>query len=230
MKFGVVIFPGSNCDRDTIHLFQNVYGHETVALWHKDPDLKNCDFIVIPGGFSYGDYLRCGAVARFSPVMDKVMDFAAKGGYVFGICNGFQVLCEAQLLPGVLLRNISQKFICKNVHIKATTNDSLLTNSIPLDKALKIPIAHAEGRYFADDATMQKLRQNDQILFQYCDEQGNVTPEANCNGSLDNIAGICNEGRNVFGMMPHPERASEGVLGNTDGRYLFDSIMKMVLA
>lgn len=230
MKFGVVIFPGSNCDRDTIHLFQDVYGFETVALWHKDPDLKGCDFIVIPGGFSYGDYLRCGAVARFSPVMDKVMDFAAKGGYVFGICNGFQVLCEAHMLPGVLLRNISQKFICRNVHIKAATNDSLLTNAIPLDKALKIPIAHAEGRYFADDATLQKLHQNDQVLFQYCDENGNVTPDANCNGSLDNIAGICNEGRNVFGMMPHPERASEGVLGNTDGRFLFDSIVKMVMA
>ena len=230
MKFGVVIFPGSNCDQDTIHVLETVYGLETVPLWHKEADLKGCDFIMIPGGFSYGDYLRSGAVARFSPVMEKVIEFAAKGGYVMGICNGFQVLCEAHLLPGVLMRNMSQKFICKNVFIKAATNDSLITAEIPLEKALKIPIAHAEGRYYADEKVIKSLKDNNQILFRYCDENGNITPEANPNGSVENIAGICNEGRNVFGMMPHPERASEDILGNSDGKFLFDSILKAVTA
>jgi phosphoribosylformylglycinamidine synthase len=228
MKFGVVIFPGSNCDQDTLHVLQTVYGFETVALWHKEPDLKGCDFIVLPGGFSYGDYLRSGAVARFSPVMEKVIEFANNGGYVMGICNGFQILCEAHLLPGVLMRNKGQKFISKNIYIKAQTNNSLVTQNIPLDRALKIPIAHAEGQYYADGETISKLKANDQVLFRYCDAEGNVTVESNPNGSLDNIAGICNEGRNVFGMMPHPERASESALGNTDGRFLFDSILNAV--
>lgn len=228
MKFGVVIFPGSNCDQDTIHVFQNVYGFETVALWHKEPDLKGCDFIVLPGGFSYGDYLRSGAVARFSPVMEKVIEFANNGGHVLGICNGFQILCEAHLLPGVLMRNKGQKFICKNIFIKAQTNNSLITQDIPLDRALQIPIAHAEGQYYADPKTISNLIANDQVLFRYCDENGQITEGANPNGSVDNIAGICNAGRNVFGMMPHPERASETALGNTDGRFLFDSILQAV--
>jgi phosphoribosylformylglycinamidine synthase len=226
MKVGVVIFPGSNCDQDTIYVFSEVYKLETVPLWHKDPDLKNCDLVVIPGGFSFGDYLRSGAVARFSPVMEKVAEFAAAGGFVLGICNGFQVLCEAHLLPGALMRNISQKFICKNIHLKAVTNNSLITAEVPLDRALKIPIAHAEGRYYASDAVLNGLIENDQVLFRYCDAEGNITEEANPNGSMYNIAGICNEGRNVFGMMPHPERASERILGNTDGRFLFDSILQ----
>ncbi|MGZ5243571.1 MAG: phosphoribosylformylglycinamidine synthase subunit PurQ [Bacteroidia bacterium] len=228
MKFGVVIFPGSNCDQDAIHVLRNIYGMEVVELWHKDADLKGCDFIVIPGGFSYGDYLRSGAIARFSPVMEKVIEFSQKGGYVLGICNGFQVLTEAHMLPGALLHNLSRKFICKNVHIVAETNNSLLTSQIPEGNALKIPIAHGEGRYFADEETLAKLKANDQILFRYSDENGNVNDATNCNGSLENIAGICNEGRNVFGMMPHPERASDEALGNTDGKFIFDSIMSVV--
>ena len=229
MKFGVVIFPGSNCDQDAIYCLKDIYGFDTVSLWHKDPDLKGCDFIVIPGGFSYGDYLRSGAIARFSPVMDKVMEFADKGGYVMGICNGFQVLCEAHMLPGALLRNSNQKFICKNVHIRPETNESLITNGIPAGKALKIPIAHAEGRFFAGDDVLADLKLHDQILFRYCDAEGNASPEANPNGSIDNIAGISNKSKNVFGLMPHPERASDPALGNTDGKYLFDSILKTVL-
>jgi phosphoribosylformylglycinamidine synthase subunit PurQ / glutaminase len=230
MKFGVTIFPGSNCDQDTIYVLEKVYGFETVPLWHKDTDLKGCDMIFIPGGFSYGDYLRAGAVARFSPVMESIMEFADKGGFVMGICNGFQVLCEAHLLPGVLMRNKSQKFTCKNAWIRTETTDSLITREIPLHKALKIPIAHAEGQYFADDATLAQMKQNDQILFRYCNENGEVTEAANPNGAIDNIAGICNEKRNVFGMMPHPERASDEILGNTDGRYIFDSILKGIMA
>jgi phosphoribosylformylglycinamidine synthase len=228
MKIGVVIFPGSNCDQDTIHVFRNVYGFDTVALWHKEPDLKGCDFIVLPGGFSYGDYLRSGAVARFSPVMEKVIEFTDNGGYVLGICNGFQILCEAHLLPGVLMRNKGQKFICKNIFIKAQTNNSLITKEIPLNRSLQIPIAHAEGQYYADPKTISALIANDQILFRYCNENGQITEDANPNGSVDNIAGICNGSRNVFGMMPHPERASEVALGNTDGRFLFDSILHAV--
>jgi phosphoribosylformylglycinamidine synthase subunit PurQ / glutaminase len=225
MKCGIIVFPGSNCDQDAFYVMNNIYGVETVYLWHKDPDLKNCDFIILPGGFSYGDYLRTGAVARFSPVMEQVIRFANDGGYVFGICNGFQVLCEAHLLPGVLLRNESQKFICKNIYIKPQTTHSLLTSEIPSDKTLKIPIAHADGCYFADDATLKNLQDNNQVIFRYCNENGEITKESNPNGSLDNIAGICNAGRNVFGMMPHPERASDDALGNHDGRYLFDSVM-----
>ena len=229
MKFGVIVFPGSNCDHDTINVLRNVYGYETVELWHKDTDLQGCDFIFVPGGFAYGDYLRCGAIARFSPIMESVIDFANKGGYVMGICNGFQVLCEAHLLPGVLLRNDSQKFICKNIYLKNETPDTLITRSIPDNAVLKVPIAHAEGRYYADDATISKLNENNQVIFRYCDENGNVTADANPNGALDNIAGICNKGRNVFGMMPHPERAADELLGNTDGRFIFDSILNKIL-
>jgi phosphoribosylformylglycinamidine synthase subunit PurQ / glutaminase len=216
MKFGVIVFPGSNCDDDTVGVIQSL-GHEAIKLWHKDTDLQGCDFIIVPGGFSYGDYLRSGAIARFSPIMDHVIEFAKNGGYLMGICNGFQVLVEAHLLPGVLLRNSSQKFISKNIYLKAATNNALLTQELDLNKAYKIPIAHAEGRYFADQATLTSLQANDQILFYYCDEAGNVNDAANPNGSLLNIAGICNEGRNVFGLMPHPERAADPDLNNTDG-------------
>ncbi|MEY4987572.1 MAG: Phosphoribosylformylglycinamidine synthase [Bacteroidota bacterium] len=216
MKFGVIVFPGSNCDDDTVGVIQSL-GHEAIKLWHKDTDLQGCDFIIVPGGFSYGDYLRSGAIARFSPIMDHVIEFAKNGGYLMGICNGFQVLVEAHLLPGVLLRNSSQKFISKNIYLKAATNNALLTQELDLNKAYKIPIAHAEGRYFVDQATLTSLQANDQILFYYCDEAGNVNDAANPNGSLLNIAGICNEGRNVFGLMPHPERAADPDLSNTDG-------------
>lgn len=229
MKFGVVLFPGSNCDDDMMHVLGNVMQTDVKKLWHKDKSLdgfSTSDCIILPGGFSYGDYLRCGAIARFSPIMQAVIDFANNGGYVFGICNGFQILCESGLLPGVLLRNSNQKFICKNVHLKTMTNKTALTASLKKNQALKIPIAHAEGRYFADEVTMKKLVENDQILFKYCDANGKINDAANPNGTTDNIAGICNEKRNVFGMMPHPERASESILSNVDGKLLFDSLLK----
>ncbi len=233
MKFGVVLFPGSNCDDDMMHVLGNVMGAEVVKLWHKDTSLKGFgkkDCIILPGGFSYGDYLRCGAVARFSPIMQAVIEFANKGGYVFGICNGFQILCESGLLPGVLLRNENQKFICKNVFLKTTTSKSRLTRALDKKKALKIPIAHAEGRFHADEATLDALEKNNQVLFKYCDENGKINAAANPNGTSRNIAGICNEQRNVFGMMPHPERASEKLLGNEDGRLLFASLIGEVMA
>ncbi|MCH2080930.1 phosphoribosylformylglycinamidine synthase I [Kordia sp.] len=228
MKFGVVVFPGSNCDDDMVHVLSEVMGQEVVKLWHKDEDISDFgkgDCIVLPGGFSYGDYLRAGAIAQFSPIMKSVVKFANEGGFVWGICNGFQILCETGLLPGVLLRNNNQKFICKNTHLKSPTNNAAIVAHINLDKALKIPIAHAEGRFHADEATIKQLQDNDQILFYYCDENGEITEEANPNGSTLNIAGICNAERNVFGMMPHPERASEDILGNTDGRILFESLL-----
>lgn len=228
MKFGVVLFPGSNCDDDMMHVLGNVMQAEVRKLWHKDQNLDDFnteDCIILPGGFSYGDYLRCGAVARFSPIMQAVVDFANRGGYVFGICNGFQILCESGLLPGVLLRNENQKFICKNTFLKTITNKSLLTADLGKKQALKIPIAHAEGRYFADEKTLDTLEKNNQILFKYCDENGKITKEANPNGTSRNIAGICNTKRNVFGMMPHPERASESILGNEDGKLLFASLL-----
>ncbi len=229
MKFGVVIFPGSNCDKDMIYVLRNLMELEVVELWHKDHDLQNCDFIILPGGFSYGDYLRSGAIARFSPIMENIIPFANKGGFVFGICNGFQILCEAGLLPGALLHNSNQKFICKNVNIKAQTYDSLVTNMVEHDQVLSIPIAHGEGSYYADAETLKKLNDNRQVLFRYCDKDGNITPESNPNGAIENIAGVCNEGRNVFGMMPHPERASDNELGNTDGRGILESMLGAVL-
>ena len=229
MKVGVVVFPGSNCDDDTVAIFQDVLGLETIKLWHKDTDLQGCDFIVLPGGFSYGDYLRSGAIARFSPIMDKVIEHANNGGYLMGICNGFQVLVEAGLLPGVLLRNDTQKFISKNIFLKPQTNNSLLTNGLDLQRAYKVPIAHAEGRYFANAETLQKLNDNDQILFRYCAENGEITDASNPNGSLENIAGICNVNRNVFGLMPHPERAAEEVLGNADGRLILEQLLAEVV-
>ncbi|HNW96947.1 MAG TPA: phosphoribosylformylglycinamidine synthase subunit PurQ [Bacteroidales bacterium] len=226
MKFGVVIFPGSNCDHDIIYVLKNIMKQEVVKLWHKDKDLQKCEFIVLPGGFSYGDYLRSGAIARFSPIMENVIQHANNGGYLMGICNGFQILCEAGLLPGTLQHNNNQKFICKNIFIKPQTKNTILTSELNPEEALKIPIAHGEGRYYIDEKELKKLNDNDQILFRYCDEKGKITPEANPNGSLENIAGICNLKRNVFGMMPHPERAADIELQNTDGRKVFESVLK----
>lgn len=228
MKFGVVVFPGSNCDDDMVHVLGNVMGQKVQKLWHKETSLPNFDkedCIILPGGFSYGDYMRAGAIASFSPIMKAVIEFANAGGYVFGICNGFQILCETQLLPGVLLRNASQKFICKNVLLKTETKNSAITSQLNKGQVVKIPIAHADGRYHTDEATLNKLKANDQILFSYCHADGTINEASNPNGSLQNIAGICNEKRNVFGMMPHPERASEQILGNTDGKVLFDSLI-----
>ena len=228
MKFGVVVFPGSNCDQDMIYVLESLLNQEVVSLWHKDTDLQACDFIILPGGFSYGDYLRSGAIARFSPIMEKVIEFANNGGYVMGICNGFQILCETGLLPGALLHNNNQKFICKNVNLSVQTNGALITNKMKVDQNILIPIAHGEGRYYADAATLSELNKNDQVMFKYCDSKGKVTDTSNPNGSLENIAGICNVGRNVFGMMPHPERASDIELSNTDGLQLFESILAEV--
>lgn len=228
MKFGVVVFPGSNCDRDTLYAFGEILGAPTVALWHKDTDLQGVDFVILPGGFSYGDYLRSGAIARFSPIMDAVIAHANKGGYVMGICNGFQVITEAKLVPGVLLHNESRKFICKNTFIKPATSNSLLTRGLEPNTALQIPIAHGEGNYYIGADGLKELQDNDQILFQYCDANGAITAEANPNGALHNIAGVTNRGRNVFGMMPHPERAADPILGNTDGLKILESILQTV--
>lgn len=228
MKFGVVIFPGSNCDRDLIHVLENVVQAEVKVLWHKDRSLDGLstgDCVMLPGGFSYGDYLRSGAIARFSPIMQSVIEFANNGGMVMGICNGFQILCEAGLLPGALVRNRTQKFACKNVFILPQTKKSRLTADLDLAQPLKIPIAHGEGSFFADPATLKKLNDNNQVLFRYCNEKGVIDDASNPNGALENIAGICNEKRNVFGMMPHPERASEQALNNTDGLLLFKSLV-----
>ncbi|MBN2670015.1 MAG: phosphoribosylformylglycinamidine synthase subunit PurQ [Bacteroidales bacterium] len=226
MKFGVLVFPGSNCDHDMVYVLRDKLGHEVIELWHKDTDLKGVDAIAIPGGFSYGDYLRSGALARFSPIMEKVTEFANYGGLVFGVCNGFQILCESGLLPGTLLHNDNQKFICKNVYIKPDNTDNPMTAYLDKDKAYKIPIAHGEGRYFADDESLKKMRMNGQILFRYTTETGEVNSHINPNGSIENIAGVCNENKNVFGMMPHPERAADNELGNEDGRLILESLIK----
>jgi phosphoribosylformylglycinamidine synthase len=227
MKVGIVVFPGSNCDEDAVFAFKDIFGCTVVKLWHKDHDLQNCDLIFLPGGFSYGDYLRSGAIARFSPIMQNVIEFANNGGLVWGVCNGFQILCESHLLPGVLLHNNNQLFICKNIHITPVTAESLITAHTQIGKAYKIPIAHGEGRFFCDEPTLAELKRNNQILFKYCNELGQITEESNPNGSLENIAGICNAGRNVFGMMPHPERAVDNDLYNTDGRALFEGILNL---
>ncbi len=228
MKFGVVVFPGSNCDEDMVYVLKTILKQDVVKLWHKNTDLENCDVVVLPGGFSYGDYLRSGAIARFSPIMESVIAFANKGGYVFGVCNGFQILCESGLLPGALLHNNERKFICKNVHLKVVNSDTLITNKINPDAVLKIPIAHGEGKYFAPESMLAELIENDQILFKYCDASGEVTDASNPNGALLNIAGITNKTKNVFGMMPHPERAADSELKNEDGRILFESILSLV--
>ena len=226
MKFGIVTFPGSNCDQDMHHVLRNVLNQDTVSLWHKDVDLQNCDVIVLPGGFSYGDYLRSGAIAKFSRIMNSIINFANKGGVVIGICNGFQILCESKLLPGALLHNNSHKFICKNTYLSVTSNSSRFTSKYSLNQVIKIPVAHGEGRYHADENTLNSLKENDQIIFQYCNSNGKIDVGSNINGSALNIAGICNINRNVFGMMPHPERASDSELSNTDGINFFLSAIE----
>tara|TARA_B110000503_G_scaffold142879_1_gene241430 strand:+ start:2056 stop:2760 length:705 start_codon:yes stop_codon:yes gene_type:complete len=225
MKFGVVTFPGSNCDADIVYVLESILNQKVERLWHKDADLKGADFIILPGGFSYGDYLRSGAIAKLSPIMSEVIKHANNGGYVMGICNGFQILTEAGLLDGALLHNDNQKFICKNIFLKAASMNTSITKDLDMSKAYKIPIAHGEGRYYASYETIEKLEDNDQILFKYSNEQGEVVNDANPNGSVNNIAGICNEGRNVFGMMPHPERASDKELANEDGKAMFLSLL-----
>lgn len=224
MKFGIIVFPGSNCDHDAYHVISKQVGQPVDFVWHRDTDLKSYDALIIPGGFSYGDYLRAGALARFSPVMESVKKFAAEGKFVLGICNGFQILCEAGLLPGALIRNRDLHFICEHVFVRVETIDTPYTNEMKQHSVLRIPIAHAEGNYVCDDQTLEELQQEQRIVFRYCDAQGNITDAANPNGSRDNIAGICNRTRNVLGLMPHPERACEDLLGSTDGRDVFRSL------
>ena len=230
MNFAVLQFPGSNCDQDVVHVLRNVLGHSASLLWHKESSLGGADAVIVPGGFSYGDYLRTGAIARFSPVMQAVQSFAANGGLVLGICNGFQILCEAGLLPGALIRNRSLQFRCEHIFLKTATTDSPFANRIPPDKLLRLPIAHGEGCYFADAETLAGLKAKNQILWRYVDARGETTEIANPNGALDSIAGICNEQRNVAGLMPHPERASEPVLGCADGRLVFESMIQALAA
>ena len=228
MKFGIVVFPGSNCDHDAYHATRHVLGQDAEYLWHKDTDLKGADVLILPGGFSYGDYLRTGAIARFSPIMPAVQAFAAKGGPVLGICNGFQILLEAGLIPGAMLRNRTVKFVCAHVHIRVEQTDTPFTSSARKGQVLRIPIAHGEGNYFAAPEVLAKLEANRQVIFRYTTAQGDVTDEANPNGSIASIAGLCNEARNVVGMMPHPERASESALGSADGRVILESAVQSI--
>jgi phosphoribosylformylglycinamidine synthase I len=230
LKFGVIVFPGSNCDHDAYHVISKHVGQPVDFIWHRDMDLSSYDAVIIPGGFSYGDYLRAGALARFSPVMSSVKEFAARGGFVLGICNGFQILCEAGLLPGALIRNRDLHFICEHVQVRAETTETPFTNQLKAGTVLRLPIAHAEGNYVCDDATLAKLEREDRIVFRYCDRDGQTVDTANPNGSRDNIAGICNEERNVLGLMPHPERACEDLLGSADGRDIFRSLAATLYA
>ena len=225
MKFGVIIFPGSNCDHDAYWTIKNVAKQPVTMLWHESHDLENCDAIIVPGGFAFGDYLRTGAIAKFSPVMDSVRKFAAGGGLLLGICNGFQILCESGLLPGALVRNRGLKYVCKPVHVRVENTDTPFTNACQTGQVLTIPIGHMDGNYFCDASTLEELRREKRIVFRYAESDGRITPEANPNGSLDNIAGICSPGRNVLGMMPHPERAAEPELGGTDGYKIFESLV-----
>jgi phosphoribosylformylglycinamidine synthase subunit PurQ / glutaminase len=225
MNFAVLQFPGSNCDQDVVHVLKSVLGQPARLLWHKDHSLGDADAVVVPGGFSYGDYLRTGAIARFSPVMKAVQQFAANGGLVLGICNGFQILCEAGLLPGALIRNRSLQFRCEHVYLKTETPDSPFTSQVPSGSLLRVPVAHGEGCYFADQDTLKRLGEKDQVLWRYVNAAGEVTEQASPNGSVQNIAGICNETRNVAGLMPHPERASESILGCADGLWIFQSMV-----
>lgn len=230
MKFGVVVFPGSNCDHDAYHVVSKHVGQPVDFIWHQQTDLSGFDAIIVPGGFSYGDYLRAGALARFSPVMKAITEFAAEGKFVFGICNGFQILCEAGLLPGALMRNAGLHFICKYVNLKLENPNTPFTSEVDSNKILSIPIAHAEGNYTCDDETFHQLEENGQIVFRYCEPDGQITAASNPNGSRSNIAGICNLDRNVLGMMPHPERACEEMLGSNDGRDIFRSLTKAINA
>jgi len=230
MKFGVVVFPGSNCDHDAYHVVSKHVGQPVDFIWHKETDLSGYDAILIPGGFSYGDYLRAGALASFSPVMKAVKDFASDGGFVFGICNGFQILCETGLLPGALMRNENLHFVCKYVNIRTETSDTPFTRQLAPGTVLSLPIAHAEGNYVCDPDTLGLLEAQDRIVFRYCNKDGDLTDEANPNGAFSNIAGICNAGRNVLGMMPHPERACEDLLGSLDGRDIFLSLARSIEA
>jgi phosphoribosylformylglycinamidine synthase len=230
MKFGVIIFPGSNCDHDAYWTIQQVARQPVTFLWHESHELENCDAIIVPGGFAYGDYLRTGAIAKFSPVMESVRKFADGGGIVLGICNGFQILCESGLLPGALMRNTGLKYVCKPVQVRVETTDTAFTSTCQQGEVLTIPIGHMEGNYFCDDVTLRELRRNHRIVFRYCCPGGEITPEANPNGSLENIAGLSNEGRNVLGMMPHPERAAEPELGSTDGFKVFQSLVGAMTA
>ena len=225
MKFGVVIFPGSNCDHDAYWTIQHVAKQPVTFLWHESHDLENCDAIIVPGGFAYGDYLRTGAIAKFSPVMESVHKFAANGGVVLGICNGFQILCESGLLPGALIRNVGLKYVCKPVQVRVENADTPFTNSCSEGQVLTIPIGHMSGNFFCDDQTLAELRRDKRIVFRYCNREGDISAEANPNGSLENIAGICNSDRNVLGMMPHPERSSEPELGCTEGFKVFESLV-----
>jgi len=225
MKFGVIIFPGSNCDHDAYWTIRHVAQQPAVFLWHESHDLENCDAIIVPGGFAYGDYLRTGAIAKFSPVMEAVRRFASGGGLVLGICNGFQILCESGLLPGALLRNVGLKYVCEPVQVRVENAATPFTNSCTHGEVLTIPIGHMEGNYFCDQETLDRLRREDRVVLRYCTPSGEVLPEANPNGSLDNIAGICSEGGNVVGMMPHPERSAEPELGCTDGVKIFHSMV-----
>jgi len=230
LKFGIIVFPGSNCDHDAYHVISKHVGQPVEFIWHRDTDLNSFDALIIPGGFSYGDYLRAGALARFSPVMESVKKFAATGRFVLGICNGFQILCEAGLLPGALIRNRDLHFICEHVFVRVETADTPFTNEMAQKSVLKIPIAHAEGNYVCDDAILEELKRDDRIVLRYCDPNGNATEAANPNGSRDNIAGICNGSRNVLGLMPHPERACEDLLGSSDGRDIFRSLAATLAA
>ena len=230
MKFGVLVFPGSNCDHDTFHVLAEITRQPVTFLWHDSEDLQNVDAVLVPGGFAYGDYLRTGAIARFSPVMQSVRKFADAGGLVLGICNGFQILTEAGLLPGALMRNAGLKYICKQVHLRTVTTDSPFTNLLQPDKVLRIPIGHMEGNYYCDDQTLRELQAEDRIAFRYSTPDGRITPEANPNGSLDNIAGVLNKGRNVLCMMPHPDRSSESILGSADGLAIFQSMIGTLTA
>jgi phosphoribosylformylglycinamidine synthase len=226
MKFGVVTFPGSNCDEDMVYVLQDIMGQKVERLWHKDTDLKGVDFVVLPGGFSYGDYLRSGAIARFSPIMGEVINHANRGGYVLGVCNGFQILTESGLLEGALLHNNNQQFICKNVHLKVVSQDAPITKGLDNSRTFKIPIAHGEGRFYADQTTLERIQANDQVLFTYCNAEGQVDEQSNPNGAVLNIAGITNAGKNVFGMMPHPERAADRYVANEDGKLIFESLLR----
>ncbi|HMK30242.1 MAG TPA: phosphoribosylformylglycinamidine synthase subunit PurQ [Terriglobales bacterium] len=230
MKFGVVRFPGSNCDQDPYWVLESVARQPVTYLWHESHDLENCDVVIIPGGFAYGDYLRSGAIARFSPVMESVKGFADGGGVVIGICNGFQILCESQLLPGALMMNAGLRYICRAVQVRVENADTPFTNACKRGEVLEIPIGHMEGNYFCSEETLRELREGERIAFRYCDGKGETTAEANPNGSLDHIAGICNEGRNVLGMMPHPERSSEKAMGGTDGFKVFQSLVGAMAA